>query len=74
MYIDNCKLKKTSNRLMRYSVKKLMKLTNKSLFASYNLLRVFLSRICYILKLEIIVHNISIILPIALTLRSVKTS
>jgi hypothetical protein len=55
---------------MRYSVKKIMKLINNSLFASYNLLWVFLSRICYILKLEIIVHNISIILHIALTLKA----
>ena len=43
----------------------------KSLFASYNLLWVFLWRICYILILEIIaVHNISIILLIALTIRT----
>ena len=70
-YIDtcNCKLKKTRN--MGYSVKNKLKLKKKSLFASYNLLCVFLSRICYILILEIIVvHNISIILLNALTLRT----
>jgi hypothetical protein len=43
----------------------------KSLFTSYILLWVFLSSVCYILILEIVVvHNISIFLIFALTLRT----
>jgi hypothetical protein len=43
----------------------------KNVFTSYILLWVFLSRVCYILILEIVVvHDISILLIIALTLKT----
>ena len=46
MYIDNCKLKKTRNRLIGCSIKINEIDKRKSLFTTYILLRVFLSRIC----------------------------